>query len=251
MLAHEDALVPPTLRLYGWQPPGVSVGYFQPVAGQIDVNECRRRGYGLVRRPTGGRAILHDDEVTYSVVIRRGLLPCRDGVMASYRYISQGIEAGLNLLGVEASLADGRGASSPGRGSAAACFAKTARCDIALSGRKIVGSAQTRSARAILQHGSVPLTFDLDSLFAVVRPRSDGEGTGFAAVSLSDALGRLVGFDEVCQAIVRGFEGTLGIVLEPGEMTPAEKERAARLRREKYATVAWNLAAPRRECAVA
>lgn len=248
MLVHEVGLVPPTLRLYGWRPPGVSVGYFQPVQGQIDVDECRRRGYGLVRRPTGGRAILHDDEVTYCVVIRREMLPCRDGVMASYRYLSRGIESGLQRLGLGATLADGRADSvgSPGPGSAAACFAKTARCDLSLAGRKIVGSAQTRSARTILQHGSIPITLNPDDLFAVMRTGQAARPKALAAISLSEGLGRPVTFDEVCEALVAGFQEALGVEIEPSELTPAEVELTQRLRREKYANDKWNLQVGRR-----
>ncbi len=251
MLAHEAGLVPPTLRLYGWKPPGVSVGYFQPVQGQIDVDECRRRGYGLVRRPTGGRAILHDDEVTYCVVIRREMLPCKDGVMASYRYLSRGIESGLRRLGLGATLADKRADSvkSPGPGSAAACFAKTARCDLSLAGRKIVGSAQTRSATTVLQHGSIPLSLNVDDMFAVMRPGQGARPRALAAISLSEGLGRPVTFDEVCKALVVGFQEALGVEIEPGELTPAEVEQAQRLQREKYANDDWNLQVGRRSAA--
>ncbi len=252
MLAHEMGLVPPTLRLYGWKPPGVSVGYFQPVQGQIDVEECRRRGYGLVRRPTGGRAILHDDEVTYCVVIRREMLPCKDSVMASYRYLSMGIEAGLQRLGLGAVIAD-KGVNSiksPGRNSPAACFAKTARCDLSLAGRKIVGSAQTRSATTVLQHGSIPLSLNLDDLFAVMRPGQGARPRALAAISLSEGLGRPVSFDEVCEAVIAGFQDALGVDIEPGELTPAEVEQAQRLRREKYANDSWNLQVGRREARV-
>ena len=145
---------PPTLRLYGWEPPAVSLGYHQALDSGIDRDAAIERGYGIVRRPTGGRAILHADELTYSFCIRQDAIKGGHSTMQSYREISRGIIAGLELLGADVSLGadqDGPGPNFSGQdtyateGAEAArpiCFAKTARCDLQAAGRKVVGSVR-------------------------------------------------------------------------------------------------------------
>ena len=251
MLSCAEGASPPTLRLYGWRPPGVSLGYFQPVDDQIDQAECARRGYTLVRRPTGGRAILHDDEVTYSVTGRQSDIPGGEKVISSYREISRGIEAALQRIGIAAEMARQRrrGTETPryndgngGRAAPAACFAKAARSDMTVDGRKIVGSAQARRHGAILQHGSIPLRVSVADAAAVMAP--DGRAClalADAAISVSDAVGRDVTFEEMCGALAAGFEEGLHVTLVPGELTPEERERVAHLRETKYGTDAWTL----------
>ncbi len=134
---------PPTLRLYGWRPPAVSLGYFQPLDAGIDVAAARARGYDIVRRPTGGRAILHADELTYSVCVRQEAIRGGHSTMQSYREISRGVIAGLELLGARVTLGDDAGERAARTAADAArpiCFAKTARCDLQAAGRKVVGS---------------------------------------------------------------------------------------------------------------
>lgn len=236
---------PPTLRLYGWRPPAVSLGYFQPLDEGIDLDAVRERGYGVVRRPTGGRAILHADELTYSVCVRQNEIRGGASTMQSYREISRGIVAGLELLGAQVSLGDEAGArsSTPAPGAARPiCFAKTARCDLQVQGRKVVGSAQVRRDGAILQHGSIPLTIDLEDQVAVMPGgdrRISSQVLAGAALSVSELLGRPVSYEELSAAIVQGFARALGVTLTPAELSPAEQADAARLRAEKYATEAW------------
>ncbi|MFQ6096256.1 MAG: biotin/lipoate A/B protein ligase family protein [Armatimonadota bacterium] len=246
LLAVADGASPPTLRLYGWRPPGVSLGYFQPLDGEIDERECRRRGYDIVRRPTGGRAILHDDEVTYSVCVRQADIPGGDRILSSYRYISAGIEAGLAALGIAARL--GPAERRPGRARGAplaACFAKPARADMVVDGRKIVGSAQTRRCGARLQHGSVPLHIDAEAVAAVMPGRPGGHDDAAAtllraAAGASDVLGRRVEFEEMCEAIAEGFRRALGAVLVEDTLSAEERALAEELRTGKYATPEWN-----------
>jgi lipoate-protein ligase A len=231
----------PTLRLYGWRPPGVSLGHFQEIEGQIDVQECARRGYTIVRRPTGGRAILHDDEVTYSVAVRQADLAGGERLIESYREISRGIEEGLRRIGVEAGMAQEK---IQGSGSLpAACFAKAARSDMTVDGRKIVGSAQARRYGAILQHGSIPLRVHVANVAAVMAPdRRARKVLGEAAVSVSDAAGRDVSFEEMCEALEAGFQEGLGVSLAEGELTGEERRMVEWLRERKYASEEWNLA---------
>ncbi len=244
--------VPPTLRIYGWRPPGVSLGRFQEVGQQVDIAAVRQRGWDLVRRPTGGRAILHDDEVTYSVCVPQSQLQDGDSVLRSYQYLSRGIQQGLQLLGVEAQL--GRQPySALNKGSRrqqpAICFAQSTRADMTAAGRKIVGSAQVRRNRTILQHGSVPITLNIADHLAVMP----GDGTAGeaqtlsrAAVGVSDLLGRQVTYQQLAEALVAGFGDALELELQTGQLTDAEEDRAGQLRAEKYTTDEWNLVRPQR-----
>lgn len=249
---------PPTLRLYGWRPAGVSLGYNQPLDEGISQDAIAARGYGIVRRPTGGRAILHADELTYSFCIRQDAIRGGGSTMESYREISRGIIAGLELLGATVSLgADGETpAGAPGGvpafcgqdgGMDAArpiCFAKTARCDLQAEGRKVVGSAQVRRNGGILQHGSIPITINLEDQVAVM-PGSDGrlsrQVLAGAAMSVSELLGRSVTYEELSAAVARGFAESFGVELQAQELSPAEAVEAERLREEKYATEDWNV----------
>lgn len=235
----------PTLRFYAWVPAGVSLGFFQPLDEGISLVEIERRGFGLVRRPSGGRAILHKDEVTYSVTVPETGVADGQSVMGSYRSISRGIEAGLGLLGVGASLADRPGQERMrAAGLPTVCFAKAARCDMTVAGRKIVGSAQTRRRGIIMQHGSVPIHIDPAEHLAVMPGGGVDEASQRqlqeAACGVADALGRPVSYDDLCAALADGFAARLNLELVPGELSDWERQRAEELRRDKYATASWN-----------
>ncbi len=250
----------PTLRFYGWEPPAVSLGYHQELDEGIDRDAVRERGYGIVRRPTGGRAILHADELTYSFCILQDQIKGGHSTMKSYREISRGIIAGLELLGAQVSLGadeDGPGPNFSGQdhdasaGADAAkpiCFAKTARCDLQAAGRKVVGSAQVRRDGGILQHGSIPITIDLEDQVAVM-PGTDGRVArkvlAGAAMSVTELLGRDVSYDELSEAVARGFAASFGKELAPVELSSDEVADAERLLEEKYATDQWNERVPR------
>ena len=245
---------PATLRLYGWAPPAVSLGYFQALSGSVNLTALRRRGFGLVRRPTGGRAIAHHHEVTYSVCIRTEELGVGDGVLRSYKELSRGLEAGLRLLGLPAAMPDRprHTDDSPGERAVpeaaradlhAVCFARTTAGDMAVAGRKIVGSAQLRRAGTILQHGSIPLRMDLAEHAEILCSSAD-TGTRAqlrsAAVGVAEALGREVGFEELAAAVVAGFTAALGVSFDMARLSDAESTRAAELACTRYATDAWN-----------
>lgn len=228
---------PPTVRFFAWVPPTVSLGYSQPLDDRIDLTACRRLGIGLVRRPTGGSAILHESpegEVTYSVVAAAGDFPGFDDVLETYRILGQGLAAGLARLGVPAEvvpvLRGRRGAQAP-----TFCFARTGAYEIAVAGRKLVGSAQRRQAGAFLQHGSLLLDADPDRL-RVVFPGLKDPGEGLTTVAA--VLGRRVGFEEAVACLGQGLGETLG-GLAHGDLTPAEARLVARLVADKYATDAW------------
>lgn len=181
------------LRLYRWSPPCLSFGRHEPARTRYDRAAIERRGWDLVRRPTGGRAVWHDDEVTYAVaapIAAFGSLP------ASYRAIHERLAAALRALGVPAELAPRNG--RPLGLSAGACFAAPVGGEVTVHGRKIVGSAQVRMESAFLQHGSILLGGTQEGISAVSRQPSAVS----SASSLSDVLGRRVTFDEVADAIV-------------------------------------------------
>lgn len=249
---------PPTLRIYGWDPPGVSLGYFQALDDGVNLEAVQRYGYGLVRRPTGGRAIIHHHEVTYSVSIRMEALANGASVLRSYRELSRGVEAGLVRLGVPACIpqapkSDRRSGSCPpgqGRRLPTICFAKVAGGDMVVAGRKIVGSAQMRRQGAILQHGSIPIRIVLAEHMAILGGDSSDPAAAAtlsrAAVGVADALGREVSFEELGRAVCAGFVDAFGCTLCQQALTGEEMARAQELVAAKYGTDQWTRTVGRR-----
>jgi lipoate-protein ligase A len=227
---------PPTLRCFAWAPPTISVGYGQPLDERIDLAAAEAEGIGLVRRPTGGSAILHegpDLELTYSVVARAGDFPGADDLLESYRFIGLALLAGLRDLGVPVDLVPAR--PTDPRSMPAFCFARTASYELEVDGRKLVGSAQRRRGTGFLQHGSVMLGAAAERLRRVF-PR---EAPLAGMTTIEATLGRRPAFDEVVRALARGFELAHEIRLERGAATAAERATAAALTAAKYATAAW------------
>ena len=227
---------PPTLRLYAWDPPALSLGRGQPV-DDVERGAVEAAGYGLVRRPTGGRAILHIDELTYSVTAPEREPRVRGGVVESYRRLSAGLVRGLALLGVEEIVADerveNRGAEGP------VCFEVPSDYEITVSGRKLVGSAQMRARGGVLQHGAVPLYGDIVRICPLLSGHPDPARVRDRATTVSRAVGRHVGWEEAAEAVARGFAEALNLRLAPGELTDGERAQAQDLRVEKYATTEW------------
>ncbi|HWI51699.1 MAG TPA: biotin/lipoate A/B protein ligase family protein [Symbiobacteriaceae bacterium] len=246
MRAHGRGEVPPTLRFYGWQPASVSIGYFQSMEKEIDLEAVRAGGWGYVRRPTGGRMIFHHIELTYSVTIHENLLP--GGVVETYRDLSQGLLHGFRELGAPAELSGGEmdpRRADPG-GIHTACFDTPSAYELVIDGRKAAGSAQTRRDGVILQHGSIMLDMDVPLLFSLMRlpqeliPRLM-ERLRKKSVTLREALGRDVSYEEARDAFALGFAVGMGLKLTPGALTPAEQADVAELVREKYGNDSWNL----------
>lgn len=241
MLAVAAGKALPTLRFYGWQPPCVSIGYAQSLSREVDLGACRRYGYDWVRRPTGGRAVLHIDELTYSVIAPMGEPRVAGDILASYRRLSSGLVAGLGLLGCQAVQAD----SAPVRGQPAssACFDVPSAYEIVALGRKLVGSAQARRRRVVLQHGAIPLEGDVARIGDVlVLSEQDRKvlrrELRNKAITLDGALGRRVTFQECAEALSHGFAQALNLSLEQGELLPDECV-AMGLLREKHQRRGW------------
>lgn len=244
---------PPTVRFYGWQPATLSIGYFQKAREEVDLSALEERGLGFVRRPTGGRAVLHDAELTYSIVVPESYPGVPPTVNEAYRVLSEGLVAGFRKLGLRAEMADAAADKKAAQAAAgsAACFDSPSWYELVVEGRKIAGSAQVRQKGVILQHGAILLELDADLLFAVLNFPSerirDRLKAAFLdkAVAINDLL-RLQGKPPVTirqaeQAFAAGFAEGLGIRLEPGVLTDAEREMAERLAREKYSQASWNL----------
>jgi lipoate-protein ligase A len=237
---------PPTLRFYQWHPPAVSLGRHQPLA-DINLAACRMYGYDVVRRSTGGRAILHTDELTYSVAAPSAEPRVSGGVMDAYLRLSNALVAGLQMLGLAVDKAAGD--ARAGADVSAACFEVPSAYEITASGRKLLGSAQSRRARYMLQHGSLPLRGDITRLIDVLAlstEKADILRKQFAgrAVTLAQALGRpdsasQVQFARVAQALADGFQSTLNVEFRPGELTSGELRESARLIREQYGSPQW------------
>jgi len=220
-LAREAGEAPPTLRLYTWTRPTVTLGRFQDVAG-VDLDVCDQEGIDVVRRFTGGRGVLHDDELTYSIVagLNDGI---PRGTAASYRMLCGGLVAAYRALGVEAALT-----SRPrGDGSSAACYLHATPADLSLDALKLSGSAQVWHGSTVLQHGSFTISRDVAREARVFRlADSDAQRLADETVTLSSVLESLPSPDELVSAVVAGIERDLGVTLEVQGLTQREVEMA-------------------------
>ncbi|MDD8014583.1 MAG: biotin/lipoate A/B protein ligase family protein [Acidobacteriota bacterium] len=227
------------VRFYRWTRPTVSLGYYQDATKVVNLEACRLRGVGVVRRMTGGKLVLHDAEVTYSVASSdSGVFST--GLKESYRLISRALLAGLDKMGLHARLAE----SSPpsyAKGNLP-CFSHPARDEVEIQGKKIIGSAQKRMGAKFIQHGSIPLRTDPALLKAVSRV---GEREPEVSMtSLSEALGRPVDFEEAASRFAAGFSEFFGVRLESLTIEGEEWERVLRIRGEKYGLDTWTFRKP-------
>ncbi len=228
LMAHAAGDAPATLRLYRWEVPTVTLGRFQPL-DQVDLDACARRGFDVVRRPTGGRGVLHDDELTYSVVAGVGDGVPR-GTAASYRHLSAALAEAYRALGVPAELT----ARQQGAKGAGACYLHSTQADLSLGAAKLSGSAQVWKGEAVLQHGSFVVSRDVAAEGEVFRLDALGaEALSSGTATLEGALGRRPSPDEIASAVVAAFEAVLGIELRPGALTAEEAVSAVGLRDEQ------------------
>lgn len=229
-----DGRSSPTLRFYGWKPPAISIGYFQSLEEEVDLDACKKHGVDFVRRITGGGAVFHDQEITYSIHIPEtaaGDLNLPLGILESYGKICGGILKGLAALGLDAK------------------FVPLNDIIIIKDGvpKKISGNAQTRKRGIILQHGTILLKVDVDKMFELLKVPSEKlkgkliEDVKQRVMGLSQALGREVGFDEALEFLKKGFaEEFAGVKFEKGELKESEKALLEKLQEEKYGAEDWN-----------
>jgi len=223
----------PVLRFYRWDPACLSLGRNQPARGRYDLAALAAAGIDVVRRPTGGRAVLHRRELTYSVAAPVALLgPQRQ----AYAAINRALVAGLRRLGADASLQPATGVHAP-HPSLAPCFAEPVEGEVVAAGRKLVGSAQRLLGSVLLQHGSLPLHDDQAAVAALVVGRDDSAAEAPPA-TLAGVLGREPVWHELTAALAAGWEERFPAVLSPDTLTEAE-HAAVREAEARYAGPAW------------
>jgi lipoate-protein ligase A len=208
---------PPTLRFYTWHPPCLSLGYAQP-ADTADHARCAARGWQIVRRATGGGAVLHIDELTYSVCVPESDPRVQGGVLAGYRRLSAGLVAGLEQLGLHPEQAPVH-TQSPGL-PGAVCFERPSDYEITIGGRKLLGSAQRRLRGVVLQHGALPLSGDITRIVDALALSSEEREAQRVrlrgrATTLAEALGGgEISADTVAAALAAGFAQALNLTWE-------------------------------------
>lgn len=242
--AVRESVQPPTLRFYAWEPACLSLGHAQPI-GDVNLPALSANGWQIVRRPTGGRAILHTDELTYSLAAHQDNPVVAGGVLESYRRISLALVEGLIKLGIKSN-ADSRYEMPAGSvQNAAVCFEVPSNYEITANGKKLIGSAQARRGMGVLQHGSLPLFGDLSRITQVLKFDSPDE-QGSARQRLLDHASTaesLLGFpptwQQAADAFISAFAEQLQIQLAYSEPSESERARASTLETEKYANAAW------------
>ncbi len=211
---------PPTVRFYGWSPPAVSIGYFQSLEKEVNTARCREEGVSVVRRRTGGGAVFHDSEITYSVTAPEAMFP--KDILASYREICGWIISSLSLLGIEATFKPIN--------------------DIVAGGKKISGNAQTRRGGTLLQHGTILHSVDLERMFSLLRVSDEKIRDKMVAAARDrvTSVSSLSGAsrDALYRALVRGFME--GKEFHEGELSAEESERAESLAGSRYRSREWN-----------
>jgi lipoate-protein ligase A len=228
LLSLKEGKVSPTLRLYRWKPSAVSIGTFQGMKEEVDIQYCRENGIDYIRRITGGGAVYHDynGEITYSILLPRGHRLAPEDILESYKLLCNGIVIGLDKLGIESEFKPIN--------------------DIVSGGKKISGNAQTRRHSCVLQHGTILLDLDVEVMFSILKvPKEKISDKMIADVkqrvtSIRDLLHRDVEVEELRAALETGFSEALNVDLVKDELTFEEKSTAKRLAKIKYSTDEWN-----------
>jgi lipoate-protein ligase A len=224
--------VPNTIRFYRWNPSAVSIGKFQDVENEVQLDNCRKCGVDVVRRITGGGTVYHDaqEELTYSVIAEKEDLRARD-ITQVYARIYAGLAEALKTLGVTADFSEGNAKTCP---------------NLTVNGKKISGSAQCHKSGVVLQHGTLLVKVDLERMFELLRvpwAKTRVEVIEVARrriTSITDELKRDISMNELESVLVDGFQKALGTVLKGGDMTGRELELAKTLFEVKFTTSDWN-----------
>ncbi|MGN5881848.1 lipoate--protein ligase family protein [Staphylococcus simulans] len=239
--------IDPVIRFYTWDPATLSIGYFQRLKKEIDIEKVKEKGYGLVRRQTGGRGVLHDKELTYSVIVPESHPNMPNTVTEAYRVISQGLLEGFKLLGFDAYFAVPRSKEEREKlkqPRSSVCFDAPSWYELVVEGRKIAGSAQTRQKGVILQHGSILKDIDIDDLFDMFIFKNDRlkdkmkQAFIDKAVAINDISDKTVTLEEMETAFEKGFQKGLNINFKPLELNEKQKQEIDELA-EKYKSEEW------------
>lgn len=246
---HSKGDIPPVVRFYGWEPAALSIGYFQKAEKEVNFEELQKHGLGFVRRPTGGRGVLHEHELTYSVIVSENHPEMPAGVTEAYRVISEGVLQGFRTLGLQAEFAVPRTEeekASLKNPRSSVCFDAPSWYELVVEGRKVAGSAQTRQKGVILQHGSILLDIDEDKLFSLFHYPNDRvkermkSAFKSKAVAINDLRAESVTLDEARVSFKQGFEQGLNIELAPLQLTEDQNRQIAVIQKERYENPSWN-----------
>lgn len=239
--------IDPVVRFYTWDPATLSVGYFQRLKKEIDIDKVKEKGFGLIRRQTGGRGVLHDKELTYSVIVPESHPNMPSTITEAYRVISEGLLEGFKLLGFDAYFAIPRSKEEREKlkqPRSAVCFDAPSWYELVVEGRKIAGSAQTRQKGVILQHGSLLQDVDVDELFDMFIFKNDRlkekmkKAFVDKAVAINDISDRHISIEEMEKAFEEGFKKGLDIEFKPLSLTENQLAEVKVLE-EKYRSEEW------------
>lgn len=246
---HSENRIPPVIRFYEWSPATLSIGYFQKVYKDIDLESVKKLGLGFVRRPTGGRAVLHEAELTYSIIVTEQHPKMPVTVTEAYRILSEGLLLGFQQLGLQAnfSIPDTEEKQQDlKKPKSAVCFDAPSWYELVVEGKKVAGSAQTRQKGVILQHGSILLELDEEKLLSVFKFQSDDQKEKMKqklpekAVAINQLMKHPVTIKNCVDAFKKGFEEALDIELVPYNLTEEQIQFVRKIELEKYANDEWN-----------
>ena len=232
----------PTIRFYGWHPAAVSIGYFQDPKKELNLEQCGNMGIDIVRRLTGGKAVFHNDEITYSVVAGAGEKYFPADILGTYKVVSDCLIHGLSYLGIKANLAKGcRGMEDSNLKSC--CFSVPSRNELLVDGRKICGSAQMRTKGGFLQHGSLLLNFDPVKALSVILSLSVSDQLAKlrnSVTAINEVITNPIETSDICDALKKGFADVLGTEIVEEPLTPGENRLKNDLIK-KYKNLNWNI----------
>jgi lipoate-protein ligase A len=244
MAPDEESNTRSVLRLYAWDPPCLSLGFAQPFS-DVDTTALKKYGWDVVRRPTGGRAILHTDELTYAVIGPHSEPRLAGGVLESYRRLSAALLAALHKLSLPAESQQDAVIKPGSDPKGPVCFEVPSNYEITLKGKKLIGSAQSRRRVGVLQHGTLPLYGDLMRITQALVFQNEQARTEAAqrlvdrATTVSTGLDQLITWEQAAQAFQEAFAETLNLTLVPDNLTPEETARAEELLTQKYTNPRW------------
>ena len=224
----------PVLRVYQWSPSSVSVGYSQSVSQEINVSECRKNNVDIVRRITGGKAVFHDDELTYSFIVPKNTIRLPNGVAESYRVIASALLLAFHEIGVKAEMKN-----VPEKIAFPSCFSSSNWYEIFAGGKKICGSAQKRVDEKILQHGSMLIDFDYEKNKLFFK-QANSEILRKKVTCIKNELKKNISYNRLAKSLRRGFEKIFNIRFINDSLSDREMSEAYLLRKEKYSQDKWN-----------
>ncbi|GGG18074.1 octanoyltransferase LipM [Lysinibacillus alkalisoli] len=246
---HSEGLIPPVIRFYEWEPATVSIGYFQTASKDIDLQAVKRQGLGFVRRPTGGRAVLHEHELTYSIIVAESYPNMPPTVTEAYRVLSEGLLEGFKNLGMDAYFSVPETAEQQDalkKPKSAVCFDAPSWYELVVEGKKVAGSAQTRQKGVILQHGAILLHLDIEKLLSVFAFSSDAVKERMRinlpnkAVAMDTLIDRHITVEECVTAFKAGFAKALDITFESFVLSDDQEAYVKKIEAEKYGNDSWN-----------